>query len=103
MARNSNNLKIKITGIPALSAFSLDYDNWLKYKTYITQEMLKKNFLATNALFVSVKHDEKVLNRYFDLLNNIFNDILKFERGIGASIDEKLESEVCHGGFQRLN
>ena len=98
-----NNLKIKITGIPALSAFSLDYDNWLKYKTYITQEMLKKNFLATNALFVSVKHDEKVLNRYFDLLNNIFNDILKFERGIGASIDEKLESEVCHGGFQRLN
>jgi len=98
-----NNLKIKVTGIPALSAFSLDYDNWLKYKTYITQEMLKKNFLATNALFVSVKHDEKVLNRYFDLLNDIFNDISKFEKNIGAPIDEKLESEVCHGGFQRLN
>ena len=98
-----NNLKIKVTGIPALSAFSLDYDNWLKYKTYITQEMLKKNFLATNALFVSVKHDEKVLNRYFDLLDDIFNDISKFEKNIGAPIDEKLESEVCHGGFQRLN
>lgn len=98
-----NNLKIKVTGIPALSAFSLDYDNWLKYKTYITQEMLKKSFLATNALFVSVKHDEKVLNRYFDLLNDIFNDIYKFEKNIGASIDEKLESEVCHSGFQRLN
>ena len=98
-----NNLKIKVTGIPALSAFSLDYDNWLKYKTYITQEMLKKSFLATNALFVSVKHDEKVLNRYFDLLNNFFKDIYKFEKNIGASIDEKLESEVCHSGFQRLN
>ena len=39
------NLKIQISGIPALSSFSIISNDWLKYKTFITQEMLKKNFL----------------------------------------------------------
>lgn len=98
-----NNLKIQISGIPALSTFALIAEDWLKYKTFMTQEMLKKNFLASNALFVSVKHDDKVLNRYYDLLNEIFSQIKKFEKKIGSSVDEKLESKVCHSGFQRLN
>ena len=55
-----HNLKIQINGIPALSSFSIISDDWLKYKTYITQEMLKKKYLATNAFFVSVKHDKKI-------------------------------------------
>ena len=95
--------KINILGIPALSTFSLVGDNWLKYKTFITQEMLKKNFLASNAFFVSTKHTTKILNTYFDLLNDIFHSIEKFEKNIGPSIDKKLESEVCHSGFKRLN
>jgi glutamate-1-semialdehyde 2,1-aminomutase len=99
----ANNIKMNILGIPALSTFSLVSDKWLKYKTYITQEMLKKNFLASNAFFVSTKHTTKILNTYFDLLNDIFHNIEKFEKNIGPSIDEKLESEVCHSGFKRLN
>ena len=35
-------LKINISGIDALPSFTLLYDNWIKYKTFITQEMLKK-------------------------------------------------------------
>ncbi len=38
----SNNLKISVLGIPALSSFSIISKDWLKYKTFITQEMLKK-------------------------------------------------------------
>lgn len=98
-----NNLNIKISGIPALSTFALVSDDWLKYKTFITQEMLKKNFLVSNALFVSIKHTDKILNKYYDILNDIFNKISKFEKKVGFSVDEKLETEVCHSGFQRLN
>ena len=100
---SSNNLKLNVLGIPALSTFSIDSNNWLKYKTYITQEMLKKKFLASNAFFVSTKHSDKILNRYYDLLNDIFHKINKFEKSIGPSIDEKLDTEVCHSGFKRLN
>ena len=38
----NNKLKMNILGIPALSTFSIESKNWLKYKTFITQEMLKK-------------------------------------------------------------
>ena len=39
-----NNLNLKISGLPALSSFVIESENWLKYKSYITQEMLKKYF-----------------------------------------------------------
>ena len=29
------------------------------YKTYITQEMLEKNFLASNGVYMSIAHDQK--------------------------------------------
>jgi glutamate-1-semialdehyde 2,1-aminomutase len=98
----SNNLKINISGLPALSTFNLTSKDWLKYKTYITQEMIKKNFLASNAFFVSTKHTDKILITYFDLLNDIFHNIEKFEKN-NSSVDEKLETTVCQSGFQRLN
>ncbi len=99
---NRNNLKIQISGIPALSSFSIISNDWLKYKTFITQEMLKKNFLATNAIFVSVKHDKKILNRYFDILDGIFKKISDFENKYKL-IDEYLDGPVCHSKFERLN
>lgn len=99
----NNNLKINILGIPALSSFSLDADNWLKYKTFITQEMLKKGFLATNALFACTKHDEKILRIYYEELNKIFYKINRFENGTGPTVEESLEYDICQTGFQRLN
>jgi len=101
IAKN-NNIRIKVLGIPALSTFSIESNNWLKYKTFITQEMLKKKMLCSNALFLSVKHDEKTLNQYLDNLNEIFHKISKFEKGI-INIDDCLDGPVCQSGFQRLN
>ena len=102
IAKN-NKLKLNILGIPALSAFSIESKNWLKYKTFITQEMLKKGFLASNALFICINHDKKVLENYYDNLNEIFHKIYKFEKGIGSIIDDSLDGDVCHSGFKRLN
>ena len=39
-----NLISLKISGIDPLASFSIDSDKWLKYKTYITQEMLTKTF-----------------------------------------------------------
>ena len=97
-----HNLNIQINGIPALSTFSIVSNDWLKYKTFITQEMLKKGFLATNAIFVSIKHNKKVLKMYFDILDQLFYQISEFESG-KKSIDEKLKGVICHSGFKRLN
>ena len=99
---NRNNLEIQVLGIPALSTFSIKSKEWVKYKTFITQEMLKKKYLATNALFVSTKHDDATLENYFNILDGIFNKISKFENK-SLSVDEFIEGPVCQTGFQRLN
>ena len=98
----NNKLKMNILGIPALSTFSIESKNWLKYKTFITQEMLKKKMLCSNALFLSVKHDEKTLNEYLDNLNEIFHKISKFEKG-NLNVDNFIDGPICQSGFQRLN
>ena len=97
-----NNINIQLNGIPALSTFSIVSNDWLKYKTFITQEMLKKGYLATNAIFVSVKHNTKILKNYFEILDQLFYQISEFETG-KKSVDEKLKGVICHSGFKRLN
>lgn len=95
-------LKLKTAGLPALTGFSIDSDKWLPYKTYITQEMLKKGILAANSVYVCTEHTDPHLSRYFETLEPIFSDIAAFEQG-KKDVFEQLEGPVCHGGFKRLN
>ncbi len=94
-------LKIKINGIPALSSFVFisKYDN--EYKTFITQEMLKKGFLASNSVYASLAHNEKVLKKYFKELNTIFKKIKKFENG--ENVYNHLTVRPSTKNFTRLN
>ena len=67
-------IKINIQGIDPLPSFSFDSKLNLYLKTYLTQEMLKKNILATNSVYCCVQH-EKYLEIYFtELEKNIFFD-----------------------------
>ena len=75
--------------------------NHLKYKTFITQEMLKNNILATNMIFLTTKHDKKKINRYLKILNIIFKKIFYIEKN-NLKIDNFIESPVCHDTFKRL-
>lgn len=99
---DNNGLSISIAGIPALSTFSFNSENNLHYKTYITQEMLKKGFLASTHFYASVAHEEKHLNSYFENLNEVFKTINKCETG-DKYIEDLLDGPVCHSGFKRLN
>ena len=94
-----NNLKIQIKGIDAIPNFSFISKNNLKYKTFITQEMLKKNFLASNAVYCSISHNQKVLDSYFNLLDNIFFRLSEFEND-RKQVEDYLETPVCISGIR---
>ncbi len=94
-------LPINITGLPSMIGFNIQSNDWLKYKTYITQEMLKEGILASNVVYVCTEHNQKVVDNYFQILEPIIKTITSCEDGL--SIDSLLEGPICHGGFQRLN
>ena len=98
---NENNLKINIYGLPAISSYTFSNNN-LKYKTFITQEMMKKGILASTNFYASTAHNDKFLEIYSNELSNLYNLISKFEKD-EKNIDDFLEGPVCHDGFYRLN
>ena len=95
------NLSIQEWGIPAAAGYSFNSDNNLAYKTFITQEMLKKGFLAGNSMYVCIAHTPDVIDAYFDALDPIFARIRNFEDG--EDVMKALEGPVCQSGFKRLN
>ena len=97
-----NNLKIKIFGLPTLAKFSIESTNFQAYKTFITQEMLKKGFLAANGVYISCSHNEKILKKYEEVLDEIFFNISKCERK-ELNIYDILNFPVSRVPFGRLN
>ena len=95
-------LPIKVNGLPSMIGFSIQSDDWLKYKTYITQEMLKNDILASNVIYVCTEHGIQEIDNYFQILDPIFKVIAACENG-DLSVDSLLDGPVCHGGFTRLN
>ena len=97
----SNNLKFKVSGLPALIHFSFDYgQDSQAIRTLFTQEMLKKGILASSGVYVSYSFKEEHIKRYLDSVNEVFAFLKK-------AIDENkvydlLEGPIAHQGFQRL-
>tara|TARA_B100001175_G_scaffold315913_1_gene328524 strand:- start:1190 stop:2497 length:1308 start_codon:yes stop_codon:yes gene_type:complete len=99
--KNKYELNFQIKGIESMTSFVFK-KNHLKYKTFITQEMLKENILATNMIFLTVKHNKKNINRYLLVLDKIFKKISFIEKN-GLNIDKLLKSPISHSTFKRLN
>ncbi len=94
------NLKISTNGIAALTGFSIESKNSLEYKTLISQEMLSKGYLAGNSVYVCTEHTPKVINGYFEALDDVFKLINECENGL--DVKNLLKGAVCHTGFKRL-
>lgn len=96
--------KVPVTfaGLIPLVAFTFNSKNNLKYKTFITQEMLKKNYLAANLFILSVYHSENEIDEFITLFEPIIQIISECEN-LGRDIDLLLEYPICQSGFQRLN
>ena len=94
-------LPITISGLSALTTFSFKSDNALAYKTLITQEMLKKGFLAATAVYVCIAHTPDIIKSYLENLKPIFQTIKECEEG--RDVMKILEGPIAHNGFKRLN
>lgn len=94
-------LRIEHWGIPALAGFSFTSDQAMAYKTFITQEMLNRGFLAGTSFYASVAHTSDKIDAYFEALDPVFKIIKDCEDG--RDIQSLLEGPVCHSGFKRLN
>jgi glutamate-1-semialdehyde 2,1-aminomutase len=97
-----NKIKIKTQGLDAIPSFYFLNENHEKFVALITREMLKKNILASNVVYVCVHHNKLLLKKYFKELNQIFSIIKKcIEK---KEIAEKiLNFELPTKSFGRLN
>ena len=93
-------IKIKVYGIDALPSFHFEGKMNLYFKTFLTQEMLKKNILSSNSVYCCVQH-EKYLNIYFKELDKVFFKIKKIINS--GSLTRFLKHPVSLPGFSRLN
>ncbi|MBT3777946.1 MAG: aminotransferase class III-fold pyridoxal phosphate-dependent enzyme [Pelagibacteraceae bacterium] len=94
-------LPITISGLSALTTFTFKSDNALAYKTLITQEMLKKGYLAATAVYACTEHSASIMDEYLENLKPIFQIIKECEEG--RDVMSLLEGPVAHNGFKRLN
>ena len=96
IAKN-HNLEIEIFGINSIPQFKFKKNNNI-LKTYVTDQMLKKNILANNTIYVSLAHKKKVLDLYFYELGKVFSKISKIK-----NIKSEIKVQEAHTEIKRLN
>lgn len=98
----AHGVEVAISGLPSLTTWSIPGDNSAAYKTLITQEMLKRGFLAPPAFYASLAHTPEVLDLTFAALDEVLALVAKCQNG-EAALEYLLDGPVCHTGFNRLN
>ncbi len=93
-------LEITIGGLDALPSFAVKCDKPLAAKTLITQEMLKRGFLAATAVYVTHAHQKTHVEEYLAACADVFGILATAVKT--QSIESLLEGPVAHSGFQRL-
>lgn len=97
----SHGFEIETSGLPALASFKFKGQENLVFKTYITQEMLKCGFLASNSFYSSVAHNSQIMDQYFNELDGVFKNLANYENL--SDVAQSLDGDVCASGFARLN
>ncbi|MEW6989344.1 aminotransferase class III-fold pyridoxal phosphate-dependent enzyme [Colwelliaceae bacterium 6441] len=93
--------KLDVLGIDSVLILSFNYQNALLVKTAFTQEMLKRGFLASNVIYVSIAHTEVIIQLYIAAVKDVFkliNQSIELNQ-----LESLLNGPVCHSGFSRLN
>lgn len=98
---SNHGISISLSGLPALSGFTINSPQALAYKTLITQDMMEAGYLAGTSVYVCIDHKPDILDGYFDALSRVFAKIAECEGG--RDVDTLLKGPLCHAGFKRLN
>ena len=96
-------LTLDIGGILPMSHFTVVGDEMpTVYKTFVTQEMLKKGYLASNSFYTSNAHSKEIIAKYINDIGEVFMLLADLMRK-GIKIESLLSGGVCQSGFGRLN
>ena len=85
---------------PALAHFYFEHDSAQELRTLYVQEMLKKGFLATPEIYVTLAHDDQVIDEYIVAIDEVFREISAIL--VKGNIQEHLNGPVAYAGFKRL-
>jgi glutamate-1-semialdehyde 2,1-aminomutase len=96
-----HNLDAQIYGLDSIPCFKILSKNSNKYKTFITQEMLKNNILASNSIYISIAHKDIYLKKYEKVLDKTLLKIKECEDK-KISIHKILKYKVSTTDFNRL-
>ncbi len=96
---DKHEISINISGINPMVHFEFKYEEPLVYKTFFTQEMLKRGYLASTAIYVSYAHTDEIVASYIDAVDEVFG-LIQTQRAYKGV--PQLEGKICHSGFQRL-
>ncbi|MBL4911534.1 MAG: aminotransferase class III-fold pyridoxal phosphate-dependent enzyme [Alteromonadaceae bacterium] len=92
---------LDVLGIDSALVLDFQYKNPLLVKTIFTQEMLKRGFLASNVIYVSIAHTVKIVDLYLSAVKEVFTLISHADKS--NQLQRLLEGPICHSGFSRLN
>ena len=95
----TNNMTINTGGLPALANFTIDGLDPLAVKTYVTQQMLDKGYLAGVNLYASLAHTAQILDDYFDAIAPVFAQLAQMN---DDEIKKQLPAGPAQSGFRRL-
>jgi glutamate-1-semialdehyde 2,1-aminomutase len=98
---DSYEIGIRIQGLAAVSTFSFEKPWGLESKTYLTQKMLNKGFLASTIFYASVAHTSDIIHSYFEELEKVFAKLADLSGP--SDVRSLLEGPVSHAGFRRIN
>ena len=87
-------------GYPALAHFAFQHKLSAELKTLYVQEMLRRGFLATTAMYVTLAHTEEIVGRYTEAIDEVFQEIAE---ALGKNeVAARLQGPVAHDTFSRL-
>jgi glutamate-1-semialdehyde 2,1-aminomutase len=87
-------------GYPALAHFAFQHELSAELKTLYVQEMLRRGFLATTAMYVTLAHTEEIVERYAEVIDEVFEEIAE---ALGKNeVAARLHGPVAHSTFSRL-
>ena len=96
-----HSLDIEVFGLDALAMFRFVDERHNLFKTFITQEMLKRGFLAGTSFYVSTAHSQPDLDDYIEALGAVF--ALLSANWHNPAFSNLLESSEAHQTFRRLS
>jgi len=91
-------LDITFSGMKALTVINFGLGNEQICKTFFTQEMLKKGYLASNLFYSSILHVEDEIKGFCSAAGEVFA-VMKDVN----SLESLLENGLCDNSFKRLN